>query len=88
MPGTGLSRQQNRGVPAVLRVIARLPGVSSPATSGPALASVLLDDRWSGLRDEAFVVVDRETDVRPVAQDRQREARLWQATSTLLADAG
>ncbi len=68
------------------RLIQRLPirGVTSLATSGPALASVALDDRWAHLRDGAFVVVDREREVRPFAVDPEREARLWEATAELL----
>lgn len=65
----------------------RLPGVSTPVRSGPALASVALDDRWAGLRDGAFVVVDKVTGVRPVANDRTRERRLWAATAELLDNA-
>jgi NAD(P)-dependent dehydrogenase (short-subunit alcohol dehydrogenase family) len=47
MPGTGLGRQQGAGVQRVARVIQRLPipGIASPLKSGPALASVALDER-------------------------------------------
>jgi hypothetical protein len=41
--------------------------VSTPERSGPALASVALDDRWAHLRDGAFVVVDEVREVEPVA---------------------
>jgi NAD(P)-dependent dehydrogenase (short-subunit alcohol dehydrogenase family) len=86
MPGSALSR----GAPAVFqamgRGLGRLPGVSTPEGSGPKLASVVLDDRWAGLRDGAFVLKDRVTEVRPVAHDRERERRLWEATEQLLAD--
>nr|WP_208614308.1 hypothetical protein [Streptomyces yokosukanensis] len=87
MPGTDLGR----GAPAVLRAIGRgiahLPRVATPERSGPALASVALDEKWAHLRDGAFVVRDKVTEVRPVAQDRDRERRLWQATAQLLANA-
>jgi NAD(P)-dependent dehydrogenase (short-subunit alcohol dehydrogenase family) len=84
MPGTGLSRAHGPGVQRAGRLVARIPGVSSPARSGPALASLVLDDRWSHLRDGAFVVKDAERDVEPIAKDRAREARLWDATAELL----
>lgn len=87
MPGTALGR----GAPAALRAmgrgLARLPGVATPERSGPALASVALDDRWAALRDGAFVVIDKVTEVRPVARDRDRESRLWAATAQALAAA-
>ncbi|WAC55899.1 hypothetical protein [Gordonia sp. SL306] len=66
------------------RAIERIPGVSSPRRSGPALASIVLDDRWARLEDGAFVVVDAERDVKPFATDPAREARLWEATTELL----
>jgi len=84
MPATGLSRAQGAGVQRLGRVVGRIPGVSSPARSGPALASIVLDDRWEHLRDGAFVVKDQERDVQPFAQDAAREARLWEATAELL----
>ena len=61
-----------------------LPGIASPATSGPALASVTLDDRWAHLRDGGFVVIDKERDVMPIANNPGRERRLWDATAKLL----
>lgn len=70
------------------RAIGRIPGVSSPARSGPALASIALDDRWAHLRDGAFVVKDKERDVQPFATDRECEARLWDVTEKLLNAAG
>jgi NAD(P)-dependent dehydrogenase (short-subunit alcohol dehydrogenase family) len=85
MPGTGLSRQHGDGVQRVGRALERIPGVSSPAVSGPLLASIVLDDRWAHLRDGAFVVKDRQRDVQPVAADRDRERRLWEATEILTA---
>jgi NAD(P)-dependent dehydrogenase (short-subunit alcohol dehydrogenase family) len=84
MPGTGLGRGQSPGVQRLGRVIARIPGVSSPTGSGPALASVVLDDRWAHLRDGAFVVKNAEREVKPFANDPLRETRLWDATAELL----
>jgi hypothetical protein len=54
------------------------------ARSGPALASIALDDRWSRLRDGAFVVKDTEREIKSFARDPHREARLWDATAELL----
>ena len=64
----------------------RLPirGIASPVKSGPALASVVLDERWAHLRDGAFVVIDKERAVMPIANDPDRERRLWDATAELL----
>lgn len=87
MPGTGLSRGQSPSVRRLLRGLQRMPGISSPVSSGPALASVVLDGRWAHLRDGAFVVKDREVGVEPFAVDPAREARLWEATAELLARA-
>jgi NAD(P)-dependent dehydrogenase (short-subunit alcohol dehydrogenase family) len=87
MPGTGLSRGHGPALQRVGRVIERIPGVSSPTWSGPMLASLVLDDRWAHLRDGAFVVKDEEREVKPFAQDRAREARLWDATAELLDSA-
>jgi NAD(P)-dependent dehydrogenase (short-subunit alcohol dehydrogenase family) len=84
MPGTGLGRGQSPGIQRVGRAIARIPGVSSPARSGPALASIVLDDRWAHLRAGAFVVKNKEREVKPFANDPRREARLWDATTELL----
>ena len=83
MPGTGLGRDQSPGVQRLGRVIARIPGVSSPTRSGPALASIVLDDRWAHLRAGAFVVKNEEREVKPFAKDPRREARLWDATTEL-----
>jgi NAD(P)-dependent dehydrogenase (short-subunit alcohol dehydrogenase family) len=88
MPGTALSRGAPPALQALGRGLARVPGVSTPERSGPALASVALDDRWAHLRDGAFVVIDEVTEVRPVARDRDRERRLWAATAELLAGPG
>jgi hypothetical protein len=84
MPGTGLARQAGPGAERIGRGIQRLPGIASPAKSGPDLASVVLDARWAHLRDGAFVVRDKERDVRSIAHDPERERRLWDATTELL----
>lgn len=87
MPGTALSREAAPALRAMGRGVGRLPGVSTPRRSGPALASVALDDEWAHLRDGAFVVIDKVTEVRAVAHDRDRERRLWAATARLLQGA-
>lgn len=87
MPGTGLARGHGAAALRIGQAIGRLPGVSSPDRSGPALASIVLDDRWAHLHDGAFVVKDKERDVRPFAKDSDREARLWDATAELLESA-
>jgi NAD(P)-dependent dehydrogenase (short-subunit alcohol dehydrogenase family) len=86
MPGTGLSRQHGPGIQRIGRGMQRLPlpGIASPVRSGPALASVTVDERWAALRDGRFVIVDRERDVMPFANDPDRERRLWDATAELL----
>jgi NAD(P)-dependent dehydrogenase (short-subunit alcohol dehydrogenase family) len=84
MPGTSLGRDTPEAFQGIGRGLARLPGVSTPQRSGPALASLALDARWAHLRDGAFVVKDRVTEVKPVARDRAREQRLRQATEELL----
>jgi NAD(P)-dependent dehydrogenase (short-subunit alcohol dehydrogenase family) len=84
MPGTGLGRGQSPGIQRLGRLIARIPGVSSPTSSGPTLASLVLDDRWAHLRAGAFVVKTEERQVKPFAMDPLREARLWEATTELL----
>jgi hypothetical protein len=84
MPGTASSRGAAPVLQAVGRGLARIPGVATPERSGPALASVALDDRWAHLRDGAFVVIDQVREVRPVARDEERERRLWEATAQLL----
>ncbi|MEU9447104.1 SDR family NAD(P)-dependent oxidoreductase [Streptomyces sp. NPDC048277] len=88
MPGTALGRDAPAAFRAIGRGLARLPGVATAEGSGPKLASVALDDAWAHLRDGAFVVVDQEREVRPVARDRERERRLWAATAELLDRAG
>ena len=84
MPGTGLTRNHSSEIQRMMRVMQRIPGVSSPTRSGPMLASIVLDDRWGHLRDGAFVVKDKVRDVKPFADDPDREARLWEATAELL----
>ncbi|MDP9794987.1 NAD(P)-dependent dehydrogenase (short-subunit alcohol dehydrogenase family) [Catenuloplanes nepalensis] len=84
MPGTALGRDAPPAARAVGRALGRLPGISTPERSGPALASVALDDRWSHLRDGAFVLRDHLIQPRPFAHDRARERRLWEATAELL----
>jgi len=84
MPGTGLGRQAGPAAQRIGRGIERLPGVASPAESGPLLASLVLDDRWAHLRDGAFVVRDKEREVKPIAHNLERERRLWDATAELL----
>jgi nucleoside-diphosphate-sugar epimerase len=89
MPGTGLSREHHPVVQRMGRGLQRfpLPGIASPVKSGPALASVALDERWAHLRDGAFVLIDSERDVMPIANDPGRERRLWDATAELLQSA-
>jgi len=84
MPGTGLGRQAGPAAQRIGRGIERLPGVASPAESGPLLASLVLDDRWAHLRDGAFVVRDKEREVKPIAHNLERERRLRDATAELL----
>lgn len=86
MPGTSLGRGAPAAAQAIGRGLARLPGVATPERSGPVLASIALDDQWAHLRDGAFVVRDKVADVRPIAHDRDRERRLWDATAELLAN--
>ena len=84
MPGTGLGRDHAPLLRALARAAQHLPGTASPTRSAPALASVALDDRWATLRDGAFVLIDKETEVLPHAHNRDRELRLWEATRELL----
>src|SRR5262249_24574926 len=85
MPGTGLSREHGAGVQRIGRALGRLPlpGIASPVKSGPALASVVLDERWAHLRGGAFVIVDSEHEVMPFAKDPERERRLLDPTREL-----
>ncbi len=84
MPGTALSRGTPEAAQAMGRALGRLPGVSTPQRSGPLLASLALDEKWAHLRDGAFVVKTKLTEVQPIAHDRDRERRLWEATAELL----
>jgi NAD(P)-dependent dehydrogenase (short-subunit alcohol dehydrogenase family) len=86
MPGTGLSRQAGPWLQRIGRGMQRLPlpGIASPVKSGPALASVVLDERWTHLRGGDFVVVDKKREVMPITNDPARERRLWDATRELL----
>ena len=88
MPGTALSRGTPPAAQAIGRALGRIPGVSTPRRSGPLLAAMALDEKWAHLRDGAFVVKTKLTEVQPVAHDRDREQRLWEATAELLARAG
>jgi NAD(P)-dependent dehydrogenase (short-subunit alcohol dehydrogenase family) len=87
MPGTGLGREYNATAQRVARAIGRLPGVSKPRISGPALASTVLDERWAQLRGGAFILIDEEQQIQAFANDRDRETRLWDATLELLQQA-
>lgn len=87
MPGTGLGREYGAIAQRLSRVVGQLPGVSKPRTSGPALASVILDERWAHLRDGAFILIDKEQPIQPFADDPIRETRLWDATVDLLQQA-
>jgi NAD(P)-dependent dehydrogenase (short-subunit alcohol dehydrogenase family) len=86
MPGTALGRGAPAPLQAIMRGIGRLPGMSRPERSGPMLASVAVDPQWAELRDGAFVLKDHVTPVRPVAHDRDRERRLWEATAELIRE--
>jgi NAD(P)-dependent dehydrogenase (short-subunit alcohol dehydrogenase family) len=88
MPGTALGRGAPKAFQAISRVLGRIPGVSTPGRSGPLLAAMALDDKWAHLRDGAFVLKTKLTEVQPVAHDRDRERRLWEATAELLERAG
>lgn len=86
MPGTALGRGAPAAFQAMSRALARIPGVSTPRRSGPLLAAMAVDDKWAHLRDGAFVLKDKLTAVQPVAHDRDRERRLWEATAELLGE--
>lgn len=88
MPGTALGRGAPAAFQVMSRALGRLPGVSKPQRSGPLLAAMALDDKWAHLRDGAFVVKTKLTEVQPVAHDRDRERRLWEATAELLERSG
>ncbi|WP_091702995.1 hypothetical protein [Microbacterium sp. cf046] len=84
-PGTGLSREHGENVQRIGRLLERFPGVSSPRKSGPVLAALALDEEWAHLDGGDFVVKTKQRSVEPFAQDTVREARLWDATTELLA---
>ncbi|NBH05446.1 SDR family NAD(P)-dependent oxidoreductase [Amycolatopsis sp. SID8362] len=86
MPGTALGRGAPAAFQAMSRALARIPGVSTPRRSGPLLAALAVDEKWAHLRDGAFVLKDKLTEVEPVAHDRGRERRLWEATAELLGE--
>ncbi|MEV0367981.1 SDR family NAD(P)-dependent oxidoreductase [Nocardia fusca] len=88
MPGTALGRGAPSAFQAMSRALGRIPGISTPQRSGPLLAAMALDKRWAHLRAGAFVVKTKLTEVQPVAHDRGRERRLWEATVELLERAG
>jgi NAD(P)-dependent dehydrogenase (short-subunit alcohol dehydrogenase family) len=88
MPGTGLVRTAGPGVRLVWNTLMKgmrvLPGVSSPRRSGRALADLAVSPRWAGLRDGAYVEIDRVTAPAPHAFDEARERRLWEAGQVLV----
>ncbi|OXM59087.1 SDR family NAD(P)-dependent oxidoreductase [Amycolatopsis vastitatis] len=88
MPGTALGRGAPAALQAVSRALGRIPGVSTPRRSGPLLAAMALDNKWAHLRDGAFVVKTKPVEAQPIAHDRAREQRLWEATVELLERAG
>jgi NAD(P)-dependent dehydrogenase (short-subunit alcohol dehydrogenase family) len=88
MPGTGLGREASQPLQAMARGLQRIPGMASPERSGPIMASIVLDDRWAQLRDGAYVVIDKVDEQPAFARDRERELRLWDATTDLLGKAG
>ncbi|MET1071377.1 MAG: short-chain dehydrogenase, partial [Umezawaea sp.] len=87
MPGTGLGREAPALFQALARGLQHVPGMATPARSGRILASIALDDRWAHLRDGAYVVVDKVDEQPAFAHDRERELRLWDATTELLSKA-
>jgi hypothetical protein len=87
MPGTGLGREAPAALQAMARGLQRIPAMASPERSGPIMASIVLDDRWAGLRDGAYVVIDQVDEQPAFAHDRERELRLWNTTSELLEKA-
>jgi NAD(P)-dependent dehydrogenase (short-subunit alcohol dehydrogenase family) len=89
MPGTGLARNAPSSVRWIWHTLMKglrvLPGVSSPRRSGRNLADVAVDARWTGLRDGAYVEIDRQSTAAPHAIDRAREADLWNTSELLVA---
>jgi NAD(P)-dependent dehydrogenase (short-subunit alcohol dehydrogenase family) len=84
MPGTSLGRDAPAALQAISRALGRIPGISTPRRSGPLLAAITRDDQWAHLRDGSFVVKTKLTEVQPIAHNRDRERRLWEATAELL----
>lgn len=84
MPGTALGRGAPKAFQAIGRALGRVPGVSTAERSGPLLAAMAVDDKWAHLRDGAFVLKTKPADVHPIAQNVDRERRLWEATAELL----
>ncbi|WP_433040123.1 SDR family NAD(P)-dependent oxidoreductase [Dactylosporangium sp. CS-033363] len=85
MPGTGLGRGAPAAFQALGRGLQRLPGMANPERSGRMLAAIAVDERWAGLRDGAYVVVDRVDEQPAWAHDPARELRLWEVTEGLFA---
>ncbi|WP_112237818.1 SDR family NAD(P)-dependent oxidoreductase [Kribbella monticola] len=88
MPGTALGRGAPKALQAISRALGRIPGASTPLRSGPLLAAMALDDTWAELRDGAFVLKTKLTEVQPIAHNPSREHHLWEATANLLKHAG
>jgi short chain dehydrogenase len=87
MPGTGLGREAPAALQVLGRGLQRLPGMATPARSGPILASIVLDDQWAQLRGGAYVVIDKVDEQPGFAHDRERELRPWDTTADLLEKA-
>jgi NAD(P)-dependent dehydrogenase (short-subunit alcohol dehydrogenase family) len=87
MPGTGLGRSLGPVATRIGRGYQRLPGVASPTRSARQLASIALDKRWAHLRDGAFVVRGKQRQIKTIANDPERERRLWEATAEVLQTA-
>lgn len=71
-----------------MRCSSAFGGLRLRASSRPnliaALASIVVDDRWTHLGDGAFVVIDKETSPPPLAHDRGREPGSPRGTAELL----
>lgn len=76
-PRCGLAHRRVVGWLAVIRFHA----ASCTATG---CGQVTLDDRWALLRSGDFVVINKDHNIRPLANDPEREHRLWDATAELL----
>ncbi|MFI5713412.1 SDR family NAD(P)-dependent oxidoreductase [Kribbella sp. NPDC051620] len=84
MPGTALGRGAPKALQSISRALARIPGVSTPQRSGPLLAAMALDGKWAHLRDGAFVLKTKLTEVQATAHNLNREQQLWNTTIELL----